>query len=84
MTTATETQKPSAYEYELAAKAHGWTHSKAHDGWIHPEERRGPNEADYTVMGTAEEACWLHEIDPRGGTPFAYGNGAKKHFADRA
>ncbi len=52
--------KPTREQYEAAAKANGWVHSPAHDGWVHDDEIR---DGKYMVQHDAEDACWFHEIE---------------------
>jgi hypothetical protein len=55
--------KPAKEQFEAAARAHRWEYSAAHGGWIHPEEY--DPERGYAIQSSAEDACWLHEIDVR-------------------
>lgn len=47
-------------DWEGAAQEGGWQHSASLDGWIHEGERRGD---EYVAQPTAEDACWLHDIE---------------------
>jgi len=53
--------KPTKEQFAEAARKAGWEYSAAHGGWIHPEEYDA--EHGYAVQATAEEACWLHDIE---------------------
>lgn len=41
----------------------GWRWSKAHNGYINENERKGPTWAEYTVAPDAREACFLSGIE---------------------